>query len=75
MHGLLGFVISLLLVFRTNTAYDRGGKGANSGALTNNSRNLTIKLAAMIPETDKEHRFFKKNYSSLCYYIKKSFKP
>ena len=27
MHGMLGFVISLLLVFRTNTAYDRwGGK-------------------------------------------------
>ncbi|MFT5251909.1 MAG: putative membrane protein [Flavobacteriales bacterium] len=23
MHGMLGFVISLLLVFRTNTAYDR----------------------------------------------------
>ena len=23
MHGVLGFVISLLLVFRTNTAYDR----------------------------------------------------
>ena len=22
MHGMLGFVISLLLVFRTNTAYD-----------------------------------------------------
>ena len=24
MHGLLGFAISMLLVFRTNTAYDRG---------------------------------------------------
>jgi putative membrane protein len=23
MHGMLGFVISMLLVFRTNTAYDR----------------------------------------------------
>jgi len=23
MHGLLGFAISMLLVFRTNTAYDR----------------------------------------------------
>ncbi|MDZ7897202.1 MAG: bestrophin family ion channel [Arcicella sp.] len=23
MHGMLGFVISLLLVFRTNTAYER----------------------------------------------------
>ena len=62
MHGLLGFVISLLLVFRTNTAYDRWWEGRKLwGALTNNSRNLAIKLAAIIPETDKEHRlFFKK---------------
>ena len=27
MHGMLGFVISLLLVFRTNTAYDRWWEG------------------------------------------------
>ena len=27
MHGVLGFVISLLLVFRTNTAYDRWWEG------------------------------------------------
>ena len=27
MHSLLGFVISLLLVFRTNTAYDRWWEG------------------------------------------------
>ena len=27
MHGLLGFAISMLLVFRTNTAYDRWWEG------------------------------------------------
>jgi putative membrane protein len=27
MHGMLGFVISLLLAYRTNTAYDRWWEG------------------------------------------------
>ena len=31
MHNLLGFAISMLLVFRTNTAYDRWWKDANFG--------------------------------------------
>lgn len=48
-HGLLGFVISLLLVFRTNTAYDRWWEGRKMwGALVNNSRNLALKVATMI---------------------------
>ena len=38
MHGMLGFVISLLLVFRTNTAYDRWWEGRKLwGSLVNNS--------------------------------------
>ena len=45
MHGMLGFVISLLLVFRTNTAYDRWWEGRKMwGSLVNNSRNFAIKL-------------------------------
>src|ERR1700709_981607 len=57
MHGMLGFVISLLLVFRTNTAYDRWWEGRKLwGALVNNSRNLAIKLSAMLPEADEEER-------------------
>ncbi len=60
MHTMLGFVISLLLVFRTNTAYDRWWEGRKAwGALVNNSRNLAIKLAVMLK--DKEDKdFFKK---------------
>ena len=60
MHNMLGFVISLLLVFRTNTAYDRWWEGRKMwGALVNNSRNLAIKLSVML--TDKEDKeFFKK---------------
>jgi len=60
MHTMLGFVISLLLVFRTNTAYDRWWEGRRMwGALVNNSRNLAIKLAVMLK--DKEDKaIFKK---------------
>ncbi|WP_219222587.1 bestrophin family protein [Pedobacter antarcticus] len=48
MHSLLGFVISMLLVFRTNTSYDRWWEGRRLlGQLTNVSRNLAIKLKAL----------------------------
>jgi putative membrane protein len=57
MHSLLGFVISLLLVFRTNTAYDRWWEGRRLfGDLVNNSRNLMMKFNAFIPESHKEKR-------------------
>ncbi len=59
MHQMLGFVISLLLVFRTNTAYDRWWEGRRLlGSLTNNSRNLAMKMNAILPENDQELRLF-----------------
>lgn len=59
MHSLLGFAISMLLVFRTNTAYDRWWEGRKLwGSLVNNSRNLSIKLAAILKEDDKNNRIF-----------------
>lgn len=72
MHNMLGFVISLLLVFRTNTAYDRWWEGRKLwGALTNNSRNLAIKLAAMIPEDQIQDRlFFRKIIPAYAYALK-----
>jgi len=58
MHTLLGFAISMLLVFRTNTAYDRWWEGRKLwGSLINNSRNLALKLQALLPE--EEHAFFR----------------
>jgi putative membrane protein len=62
MHGLLSFVISMLLVFRTNTAYDRWWEGRKQwGALVNNSRGLAIKLSSILPPDDANDRnFFKK---------------
>ena len=44
IHSLLGFVIGLLLVFRTNTAYDRWWEGRKVlGALVNTARNVALK--------------------------------
>lgn len=60
MHTTLGFVISLLLAYRTNTAYERWWEGRKMwGALVNNSRNLAIKLAVIL-EDEKDRDFFKK---------------
>src|SRR5688500_6730003 len=62
MHNLLGFAISMLLVFRTNTAYDRSWEGRRLwGSLVNNSRNLALKLSAFLPEEEVAQRsFFRK---------------
>ncbi len=55
MHSILGFVISLLLVFRTNTAYDRWWDGRKMwGELVNNSRNLMMKINAYLPAEERE---------------------
>ncbi len=59
MHTLLGFAISMLLVFRTNTAYDRWWEGRKLwGALVNNSRNLALKLNVMLDPEDRASRMF-----------------
>jgi len=56
-HQIAGFVISMVLVFRINTAYDRWWEGRKLwGALVNNSRNLAIKLHAIIPKSDLNTR-------------------
>ncbi len=50
MHSILGFVLSMLLVFRTNTAYDRWWEGRKIwGSFVNNSRNLALKVSALVP--------------------------
>lgn len=57
IHSLLGFVLSLLLVFRTNTAYDRWWEGRKLwGKLVNDSRNFVIKINSILPENDVKNR-------------------
>lgn len=53
IHSLLGFVISLMLVFRTNTAYDRWWEGRKLwGGYVNHSRSISTKIAAFIPREE-----------------------
>lgn len=57
VHSLLGFVLSLFLVFRTNTAYDRWWEGRKQwGALVNVSRTLALRIREFTPnESAHEH--------------------
>lgn len=59
MHSTLGFVISLLLAYRTNTAYDRWWEGRKIwGQLTNISRNFAIKMATIL-DNEADKKYFK----------------
>jgi ion channel-forming bestrophin family protein len=65
-HGLLGFVLSLLLVFRTNTAYDRWWEGRKLwGSLVNSSRNLAMKVNAYLEDDQKQNKLFLKKLITL----------
>jgi putative membrane protein len=59
MHSLLGFAISMLLVFRTNTAYDRWWEGRKLwGQLVNVSRNTAVKIAVYAAPDDASTRSY-----------------
>lgn len=79
VHSLLGFVLSLLLVFRTNTAYDRWWEARKQwGALTNTSRILAIKMQAYLDPEDKVSRsFYRKSLAlyaeTLAEYLKSDY--
>ncbi|MCB0409170.1 MAG: hypothetical protein KDD29_03065, partial [Flavobacteriales bacterium] len=58
IHTLVGFVMGLLLVFRTNTAYDRWWEGRKQwGALVNNTRHAAIKIQTLLPESKERTDF------------------
>jgi putative membrane protein len=59
MHQLLGIVLGLFLVFRTNTAYDRWWEGRRLwGSLVNNTRNLSFKIHSYVDPKDHEERLW-----------------
>ncbi|MCU0381146.1 MAG: hypothetical protein MUE58_08160 [Chitinophagaceae bacterium] len=59
LHSLLGFVISLLLVFRTNTAYERWWEGRKLwGSLVNTSRNLAVKMHGLLDAQRQSDRLY-----------------
>lgn len=70
MHNLLGFVISMLLVFRTNTSYDRWWEGRRLlGSLVNVSRNFAIRLNALNLSTE-DKAFFKYAIAKYAFALK-----
>jgi putative membrane protein len=55
----LGIMLSLLMVFRTNTAYDRFYEGRRVwGELVNNCRNLAVLVNARLPADDMATRTY-----------------
>ncbi|MFD2936270.1 bestrophin family protein [Spirosoma flavum] len=70
--GAMGILLSLLLIFRTNTAYDRFYEGRQAwGTLVNNCRNLAIFFNAVLPEGDTGSRhFFAKAISNFPFALK-----
>lgn len=66
IFSLLGIVLSIVLVFRTNSAYDRWWEGRKLwGALVNNTRNLALYLNVSVPDDDKPSRqFFARHISN-----------
>lgn len=67
VFSLLGVILSIFLVFRTNSAYDRWWEARKQwGALVNNCRNLAIYARAMFPEDPDTRHFFAKHISNFC---------
>ena len=56
-HGFLGLILGTLLVFRTNTSYDRWWEGRKLwGQLVNDSRNLAIKVQTCVRAAEDDKR-------------------
>ncbi len=70
VYSLVGFVLSLLLVFRTNTAYDRWWEGRKKwGELVNNSRNLALKISVLTID-DQTKNYFSRMISNYAIAMK-----
>ena len=70
VFALVGFVLSLLLVFRTNSAYERWWEGRKKwGELINNCRNLAIKIDTMTDDKTYQN-FFSRMIPNYAYAMK-----
>ena len=68
VYSLIGFVISLLLIFRTNTAYDRWWEGRKKwGQFLNDTRNLALKCSVLVGD---ENDFFRRMISNFVFATK-----
>lgn len=70
VHSILGLALGLLLVFRTNTAYDRWWEGRKLlGALVNNARNIAIKVKTYF-NTKEDQAFMTRMIAAYCFALK-----
>ncbi|MBO6516287.1 MAG: bestrophin family protein [Bacteroidia bacterium] len=70
VYSFIGFVLSLLLVFRTNTAYDRWWEGRKKwGLLVNDSRSLALKISTS-SASNEDKNFFSKTIANYVYTLK-----
>lgn len=75
VHSLIGFVLSLLLVFRTNSAYDKWWEGRKHwGALINNTRNLAINLKVLVPTQKESLAFYQRMIPNYAFALKEHLK-
>lgn len=74
MHSLLGIVLGLFLVFRTNSAYDRWWEGRRVwGSMVNSTRNLALKLNAYVSKENHADRdWLAKMISNFAFATKES---
>jgi putative membrane protein len=70
-HAVLGLVLGTLLVFRTNTSYDRWWEGRKLwGQLVNDSRNLAIKIETCVHADEAEKEQFSQWLIDFAYALK-----
>eukprot|EP01105_Mastigella_eilhardi_P000588 TRINITY_DN1068_c0_g1_i1.p1 TRINITY_DN1068_c0_g1~~TRINITY_DN1068_c0_g1_i1.p1 ORF type:complete len:224 (-),score=56.34 TRINITY_DN1068_c0_g1_i1:645-1271(-) len=66
-HTLIGFVMSLMLVFRTNSCYERWRDGrVLLGQLVNRSRNLVLNACVLLSGDATKVEFFRRKIQSLA---------
>ncbi|HMV80642.1 MAG TPA: bestrophin family ion channel [Leptospiraceae bacterium] len=72
LHSLLGLAISLLLVFRTNTAYERWWEGRRLwGTLLNVSRMLAVRLHSFLGNSHHNDKaYFSRMFSNFALALK-----
>ncbi len=71
-HSILGVILGLFLVLRTNTAYDRWWEGRKLwGKLVNDCRNLALRMNEFLGDDDvKDKEFFRKMIPNVPFAMK-----
>ena len=66
--SLIGVILSLFLVFRLNSGYERWWQGREAwGKLVNDSRNLALQLDSIVPSNESSRRaYFGRHISNFC---------